>query len=97
MRRKFPGQMHTVHMAFYLMYPSLNPDHLHKKPLTTEYLCLILTVRIAMSEILVVTCPGGRQCSFLFPLLYNKSKFKLHLVAHIVESTSRIQETYPDV
>ncbi|KAJ5874167.1 uncharacterized protein N7529_002597 [Penicillium soppii] len=49
-----------------------------------------------MSEILVVTCPGGRQCSFLFPLLYNKSKFKLHLVAHIVESTSRIQETYPD-
>jgi uncharacterized protein YbjT (DUF2867 family) len=49
-----------------------------------------------MSEILVVTCPGGRQCSFLLPLLYNKSIFKLRLAAHTPESASRLQENYPD-
>ncbi|KAJ5877785.1 hypothetical protein N7455_001250 [Penicillium solitum] len=49
-----------------------------------------------MSEILVITCPGGRQCSHLIPLLYNKSRFKLRLAAHTSESTSRLQTTYPE-
>ncbi|KAI1503110.1 putative nucleoside-diphosphate-sugar epimerase [Biscogniauxia marginata] len=49
-----------------------------------------------MSEILVITCPGGKQCSFLLPLLYEKGKFKLRLAAHSQSSTSRLQSTYPN-
>ncbi|CAI7593103.1 unnamed protein product [Penicillium glandicola] len=49
-----------------------------------------------MNEILVITCPSGRQCSHLIPLLYNKSRFKLRLAAHTSESTSRLQTIYPE-
>ncbi|KAL2813479.1 hypothetical protein BDW59DRAFT_154810 [Aspergillus cavernicola] len=49
-----------------------------------------------MSEILLITCPGGKQCSHLISLLYNKSKFKLRLAAHTPESASRLQATYPE-
>ncbi|KAJ5178197.1 uncharacterized protein N7500_000896 [Penicillium coprophilum] len=49
-----------------------------------------------MQEILVVTCPGGKQCSHLIPLLYNKSRFKLRLAAHTTDSASRLQTTYPE-
>ncbi|KAJ5356593.1 hypothetical protein N7517_011202 [Penicillium concentricum] len=48
-----------------------------------------------MQEIIVITCPGGRQCSHLIPLLYNNSRFKLRLAAHTTESASRLQTTYP--
>ncbi|KAJ5508621.1 hypothetical protein N7527_010764 [Penicillium freii] len=49
-----------------------------------------------MSEIIVTTCPGGRQSSHLIPLLYNKSRFKLRLAAHSSESAARLQATYPE-
>ncbi|KAJ5782694.1 hypothetical protein N7457_004468 [Penicillium paradoxum] len=49
-----------------------------------------------MSEILVITCPNGRQCSHLIPLLYNKSKFKLRLAAHTSKSANSLQHSYPD-
>ncbi|CDM31037.1 hypothetical protein DTO013E5_324 [Penicillium roqueforti] len=47
-------------------------------------------------QILVITCPSGKQCSHLIPLLYNESKFKLRLAAHTPESASRLQTTYPE-
>lgn len=49
-----------------------------------------------MSEILVVTCPSGKQCSYLLPLLYNKGKFQLRLAAHSESSAARLREKYPD-
>lgn len=49
-----------------------------------------------MHEILVITCPSGRQSSHLIPLLYNRSRFKLRLAAHTSESASRLQTTYPE-
>ncbi len=49
-----------------------------------------------MSEILVITCPSGKQCSHLIPLLYNKGTFKLRLAAHSSGSLSRLQLAYPD-
>ncbi|KAJ5543163.1 hypothetical protein N7535_005592 [Penicillium sp. DV-2018c] len=49
-----------------------------------------------MSEILVITCPGGKQCSRLIPLLYNKGKFRLRLAAHSEASAEKLQNTYPD-
>ncbi|KAL9113353.1 MAG: hypothetical protein Q9227_002394 [Pyrenula ochraceoflavens] len=49
-----------------------------------------------MSEILAITCPSGKQCSHLIPLLYNKGKFKLRLAAHSSASASRLRSTYPD-
>lgn len=49
-----------------------------------------------MSEILVITCPGGRQTSQLIPLLYNNPRFKLRLAAHTPTSTSHLQTTYPN-
>ncbi|KAI1079166.1 putative nucleoside-diphosphate-sugar epimerase [Whalleya microplaca] len=49
-----------------------------------------------MSEILVVTSPGGKQCTLLLPLLYNKGKFKLRLATHSESTTSRLRAAYPD-
>ncbi|PLB34984.1 uncharacterized protein BDW47DRAFT_128552 [Aspergillus candidus] len=49
-----------------------------------------------MSEILVITCPSGKQCSRLIPLLYNKGKFTLRLAAHSKASANRLKERYPD-
>jgi uncharacterized protein YbjT (DUF2867 family) len=48
-----------------------------------------------MSEILVVTCPSGKQCSRLLPLLYEKGKFRLRLAAHSPSSVTKLQATYP--
>ncbi|KAK2592580.1 hypothetical protein QQS21_009725 [Conoideocrella luteorostrata] len=49
-----------------------------------------------MSEILVITCPGGKQCSRLIPLLYNKGKFQLRLAAHSAKSAEKLKDLYPD-
>ncbi|KAL4936284.1 hypothetical protein BDV06DRAFT_216800 [Aspergillus oleicola] len=49
-----------------------------------------------MNEILVITCPSGKQCSRLIPLLYNKGKFTLRLAAHSEDSANRLKERYPD-
>ncbi|KAL4781276.1 hypothetical protein BJX76DRAFT_363716 [Aspergillus varians] len=49
-----------------------------------------------MTEILLITCPSGKQCSHLIPTLYNKSQFTLRLAAHTPESASRLQTTYPE-
>ncbi|OAA43659.1 NAD(P)-binding domain protein [Metarhizium rileyi] len=49
-----------------------------------------------MSEVLVVTCPGGKQCSRLIPLLYNKGKFQLRLAAHSAKSSEKLKGLYPD-
>lgn len=49
-----------------------------------------------MSEILVVTCPSGKQCTHLLPLLYNKGKFKLRLAAHSETSAQKLKTNYPD-
>lgn len=49
-----------------------------------------------MSEILAITCPGGKQCSRLIPLLYNKGKFQLRLAAHSEASAERLKTRYPD-
>lgn len=49
-----------------------------------------------MSEILVLTCPSGKQCAHLIPLLYNKGKFKLRLATHSETSKSNLKSLYPD-
>lgn len=49
-----------------------------------------------MSDILAITCPGGKQCSRLIPLLYNKGKFKLRLAAHSDSSAEKLRAQYPD-
>ncbi|GKT40297.1 uncharacterized protein ColSpa_00478 [Colletotrichum spaethianum] len=50
-----------------------------------------------MSNILVVTSPGGRQCSHLLPLLSSSnSNFNLRLAAHSKNSASKLQTKYPD-
>ena len=49
-----------------------------------------------MAEILAVTCPSGKQCSYLLPLLYNKGKFKLRLAAHSKKSVDKLKEKYPE-
>jgi uncharacterized protein YbjT (DUF2867 family) len=49
-----------------------------------------------MAETLAVTCPSGKQCSFLLPLLYNKGKFKLRLAAHSNQSVDKLKAQYPN-
>ncbi|KAJ5101956.1 hypothetical protein NUU61_004178 [Penicillium alfredii] len=49
-----------------------------------------------MSEILVITCPSGKQCSHLIPLIYQKTQFKLRLAAHSHDSASKLQTKYPE-
>ncbi|KAJ5808445.1 hypothetical protein N7474_009714 [Penicillium riverlandense] len=49
-----------------------------------------------MSEILVITCPSGKQCAHLIPLLYNKGNFVLRLAAHSETSKSNLKSLYPD-
>ncbi|GKT63341.1 NmrA-like family protein [Colletotrichum tofieldiae] len=50
-----------------------------------------------MSEILVVTSPGGKQCSHLLPLLSSDdSNFSLRLAAHSKKSASKLQTGYPN-
>jgi hypothetical protein len=49
-----------------------------------------------MAEILAITCPSGKQCSYLLPLLYNKGKFKLRLAAHSQQSVNKLKAKYPN-
>ena len=49
-----------------------------------------------MSKLLLVTCPGGKQCSSLLPLLYEKGTFKLRLAAHSSRSASKFEALYPN-
>lgn len=49
-----------------------------------------------MSELLVITCPGSRQCAHLISLLSNKGKWKLRLAARCQSSHDKLQSQYPD-
>ncbi|KAH6713276.1 hypothetical protein BKA61DRAFT_72604 [Leptodontidium sp. MPI-SDFR-AT-0119] len=50
-----------------------------------------------MSELIVLTCASGKQCSQIIPFLYPQSSlFKLRLVVHSPSSLARLQEQYPD-
>lgn len=48
-----------------------------------------------MTEILVITCPSGKQCTHLIPHLYQKGQFKLLLAAHSAKSASTLTTKYP--
>ena len=49
-----------------------------------------------MSELIVLTCASGKQCSQLIPLLYEESSlYRLRLVVHSKESLERLQKRYP--
>ncbi|KAJ5788398.1 hypothetical protein N7457_003388 [Penicillium paradoxum] len=49
-----------------------------------------------MSEILVITCPSGKQSSRLIPLLYKQGKFRLRLAAHSATSAKKLEISYPE-
>lgn len=49
-----------------------------------------------MPDLLVITCAGGKQCSHLIPVLYNKGKFHLRLAAHSSKSASKLKSAYSD-
>lgn len=49
-----------------------------------------------MSEVLLITCPSGKQSSHLIPLLYNKDKFRLRLAAHSQTSAGKLRSKYSD-
>lgn len=49
-----------------------------------------------MSEVLVTSCPGSRQCAHLISLLYSKGKWKLRLAARCQSSQEKLQSQYPD-
>lgn len=48
-----------------------------------------------MSEILVITCPSGKQCSHLIPQVYDKGQFQLRLAAQSESSAAKLKEKYP--
>lgn len=49
-----------------------------------------------MSDILVVTCPSGKQCAHLLPLIYKQGRYQLRLAAHSKESQEKLKAKYPD-
>lgn len=50
-----------------------------------------------MSELVVLTCASGRQCSHIIPLLRQHSvRFKLRLVVHSEISVEKLKKSYPD-
>lgn len=49
-----------------------------------------------MTEILVLTCPSGKQSAHLIPLLRQKQQFHLRLAAHSTASKSRLESLYPE-
>ena len=51
---------------------------------------------MTMAEILVVTCPSGKQCSHLLPLIYDEGKFTLRLAAHSNASSEKLKKQYPE-
>lgn len=48
-----------------------------------------------MAEVIVLTCPGGKQSAHLIPLLYKQNQFRLRLAAHSANSRSRLGSMYP--
>lgn len=48
-----------------------------------------------MSEIVLITCPSGKQSSHLIPTLYSEGRFKLRLAAHSQASVDKLQAQYP--
>lgn len=48
-----------------------------------------------MSEVIVLTCASGKQCSHLLTLLYDYPKYKLRLVVHTLKSAQRLSKEYP--
>ena len=51
---------------------------------------------MSMAEILVATCPSGKQCVQPLPLIYGKGKYKLRLAAHSDASMQKLKTKYPD-
>lgn len=49
-----------------------------------------------MSEILVITCPSGKQNSHLLPLLYSNPRWTLRLAAHSTSSATALGALYPN-
>jgi uncharacterized protein YbjT (DUF2867 family) len=49
-----------------------------------------------MSEILVITCPGGKINQHLLPILYKQEKYKLRLAAHSETSAEKLKKEYPN-
>ena len=48
-----------------------------------------------MSDLIVLTCASGKQCSQIVPLLYHESSpYKLRLVVHSEQSLERLQNQY---
>jgi uncharacterized protein YbjT (DUF2867 family) len=56
----------------------------------------ILLLQPEMSEILVITCPSGKQSSHLIPILCTAGNFRLRLAAHSQPSIDRLRVQYPD-
>lgn len=84
-----------------------NPDNLNaskihiyvgENPLPTSQVhqSTFISPTATMSEILVLTCPSGKTCAHLIPLLYNKGKFKIRLAAHSEASVKKLKSQYPD-
>lgn len=48
-----------------------------------------------MPEIIVITCPSGKQNAYLIPLLIAKKQFQLRLAAHSAASKSKLESAYP--
>lgn len=53
-----------------------------------------------MSELIVLTCASGKQCSQIIPLLYRQqqqssSSYRLRLVVHSEASLARLSQQYP--
>ena len=49
-----------------------------------------------MSELIVLTCASGKQCTQIIPLLYPRSsQYKLRLVVHSKQSLERLTQQYP--
>ena len=63
-----------------------------------SYVCSLLQhrPRLSMAEIILLTCPSGKQCSHLIPLLYSNPRFKLRLAAHSSASAARLHDQYPN-
>lgn len=50
-----------------------------------------------MSELIVLTCASGKQCSYIIPLLSEQSsRYRLRLVVHSDKSLERLRTQYPE-
>ncbi|SCU82016.1 LAMI_0B08614g1_1 [Lachancea mirantina] len=48
-----------------------------------------------MTELIVLTCASGRQCSGIIPLLYGKPSYLLRLVVNSTSSLQRLSKQWP--